>query len=129
MTLVDWTSKIRSAIGLEAEAKPRAVERRCEARRPTNSKVIVRQRKALGILHLKNLSSKGGCGLTDMPLAVGSLVFVGLRKPYFFAAEVRWVRSLSIGLEFFRPVRAEMFETAAEPAEAAPNKGRGAEAR
>ena len=124
MKLVDWTSKIRSTIGLEPEAEPQAVERRCEARRPNNLKVILRQRKTLGILHLKNLSSKGGCGLTDMPVAVGSLVFVGLRKPYFFAAEVRWVRSLSVGLQFFRPVRAEMFEKSPEPAPCPPNKGR-----
>ena len=120
MTLADWTSRIRSTIGLEPDAKPVAVERRCEARRASNHKVIVRQRKALGILHLKNLSANGGCGLTDMPLAVGSLVFVGLRKSYFFAAEVRWVRSLSIGLKFYRPVREEMFEKPAE----APKKGR-----
>ncbi|MGQ0660974.1 PilZ domain-containing protein [Sphingosinicella sp.] len=123
--LADWANAIRSTVGLEADAEPEAVERRREARCLSNRKVIVRQRKTLGILHLKNISSTGGCGLTDMPLAVGSLVFVELRKPHFFAAEVRWVRSLSIGLQFFRPVRAEMFEKAPEPAPAPPKKKRG----
>jgi len=123
--LADWANAIRSTIGLEADAEPEAVERRREGRRPSNRKVIVRQRKTLGILHLKNISSKGGCGLTDMPLAVGSLIFVELRKPHFSAAEVRWVRSLSIGLQFFRPVRAEMLEKPLEPAPAPPKKKRG----
>ena len=126
--LSDWTDKLRSSMGLQSDAEPEAVERRGEARRPTGGrKVIVRQRKALGILHLRNLSRKGGCGLTDMPLAVGSRVFVELRKPHFFAAEVRWARSLSIGLEFFRPIRADMFETLHEPPAPAPapaKKGR-----
>jgi hypothetical protein len=119
--LRDWANDIRSAVGLGPDEASRAVERRRETRRDVcGHKVIVRQRKALGIMHLKNLSSKGGCGLTDMPLAVGSLVFLELRKPHFFAAEVRWARSLSIGLEFFRPVRPEMFEKLHGPPPAAP---------
>lgn len=123
MKLLDWANDIRSAVGLGPNEDSHAAERRREPRRNVSGrKVIVRQRKALGIMHLKNLSSKGGCGLTDMPLAVGSLVFLELRKPHFWAAEVRWARSLAIGLEFFRPVRPEMFEKlhgppAANPAE------------
>ena len=119
--LLDWANDVRSAVGLGPDDASRAVERRREARREISGhKVIVRQRKALGIMHLKNLSSKGGCGLTDMPLAVGSLVFLELRKPHFWAAEVRWARSLSIGLEFFRPVRPEMIEKLHRPPEAGP---------
>jgi len=114
--LLDLANAIRSTISLKTDLDPEAVDRRREGRRLTSGhKVILRQRKTLGILHLKNLSSKGGCGLTDMPLAVGSQVFVELRKPHFFAAEVRWARSLTIGLEFFRPIRAEMFEKLNEP--------------
>jgi hypothetical protein len=109
--LLDWANDIRSAVGLGQDDASRTVERRREARRDVSGqKVILRQRKVLGIMHLKNLSTKGGCGFTDMPLAVGSLVFLELRKPHFWAAEVRWARSLSIGLEFFRPVRPEMLE-------------------
>ena len=111
MKLLNWAHDLRSAVGLEPDEEANAVERRREPRRDVlGHKVIVRQRKALGILHLKNLSSKGGCGLTDMPLAVGSLVFLELKKPHFWAAEVRWARNLTVGLEFFRPVRPEMFE-------------------
>jgi hypothetical protein len=127
--LLDWANDIRAAVGLGPNEDSRAGERRREARRDVSGhKVIVRQRKALGIMHLKNLSSRGGCGFTDMPLAVGSLVFLELRKPHFFAAEVRWARSLSIGLEFFRPVRAEMFEKLHGPPPAetpAPKKRKG----
>jgi hypothetical protein len=117
--LLDWANEIRSAVGLEPNEPSRAVERRREIRREvTGRKVLVRQRKAVGIMHLRNVSSKGSCGITDMPLAVGSLVFIELRKPHFFAAEVRWARCLTIGLEFFRPVRPEMFERPNEPAAA-----------
>ena len=111
MKLLDWANDIRSAVGLGPDDASHSIERRREARRDVSGqKVILRQRKALGVMHLKNLSTKGGCGFTDMPLAVGSLVFLELRKPHFWAAEVRWARSLSIGLEFFRPVRPEMLE-------------------
>lgn len=119
MRLAEWANELKAAVGLASHEVCRAVERRREARREVKGhKLLVRQRKALGILHLKNISSKGGCGITDMPLAVGSLVFVELRKPHFFAAEVRWARSLSIGLEFFRPVRPEMFEKLHGPGDA-----------
>jgi hypothetical protein len=121
--LLDWANDIRSAIGLDVAESDRVVERRNEPRRDVpGRKILLRQRKALGIMHLRNVSSKGGCGITDMPLSVGSLVFVELRKPHFFAAEVRWVRSLSIGLEFFRPVRAEMIERLHEPVRPEPGK-------
>ena len=121
MKLLDWANDIRSAVGLGPDDASRSVERRREARRDVSGqKVILRQRKALGVMHLKNLSTKGGCGFTDMPLAVGSLVFLELRKPHFWAAEVRWARSLSIGLEFFRPVRPEMLEKLHDQPEAGP---------
>jgi hypothetical protein len=121
--LLDWASEIRSAVGFGPDESARTLERRKEPRLETSGhKILVRQRKALGILHLKNLSSRGGCGITDMPLAVGSLVFVELKKPHFFAAEVRWARSLSVGLEFFRPVRPEMVARLRGPAPDAPDE-------
>ena len=126
LKLLDWANEIRTAVGLGPDDNARARDRRGESRHKISGhKIVVRQRKAIGILHLKNLSSKGGCGITDMPLAVGSLVFVELRRPHYFAAEVRWARSLSVGLEFFRPVRAEMFarlHAPPVPAEAEPKK-------
>ena len=119
VSLAAWANELKEAVGLAPRDPVRPVERRSEERRPIlGKKLLLRQRKALGILHLKNISSKGGCGFTDMPLAVGSLVFVEVRKPHYFAAEVRWARSLSVGLQFFRPVRPEMFERLQVPAEA-----------
>jgi len=113
---MDWANEIRSAVGFGPDDEAQEVERRRQQRLEISGrKIIVRQRKALGIMHLKNVSDKGGCGITDMPLAVGSLVFVELKKPHFFAAEVRWARSLSIGLEFFRPLRPEMYERLRDP--------------
>ena len=112
MKLLDLVNDMRSAVGMGPKEDFRPVDRRREPRTEISGrKAVVRQRKALGILHLKNLSSSGGCGITAMPLAVGSLVFIQLKAPLFHAAEVRWARSLSIGLEFLRPLQADMFET------------------
>jgi hypothetical protein len=120
LKLLEWAKELRAAVGLGPDRVSRMIERRCEPRRDVGGRqVIVRQRTALGIMHLRNLSSKGGCGVTDLPLAVGSLVFLQLRKPYFWAAEVRWARSLSIGLEFLRPVRPDMLEKLGGPSSAA----------
>jgi hypothetical protein len=111
LKLLDWTKGTGTAAGALADKSPATGERRRESRSDMCGwKVIVRQRKALGILHLKNLSSNGGCGITDMPLEIGSLVFIELKKPHFYAAEVRWARNVSIGLEFFRPVKPAMLE-------------------
>ena len=126
MKLAQWANDLKAAVGLASDESDGANERRREARRQAvGHKILLRQRKALGILHLKNISSKGGCGITDMPLAIGSLVFVEIKKPHYFAAEVRWARNLSVGLEFFRPVRPEMIERLHQPpvpAEARPGK-------
>jgi hypothetical protein len=86
-------------------------ERREEARNEFHGcKVIIRQRKALGIMHLRNLSRTGACGITDMPLAIGSLVFLELKRPHFYAAEVIWANNLRIGLALAKPLRPELLE-------------------
>src|SRR4051812_2390151 len=122
--LLDWANDLRSAIGLDPHEDFRVTERRREPRQETTGrKIVIRQRKALGILHLKNLSGNGGCGITAMPLAVGSLVFLQLKAPLFHAAEVRWARSLSIGLEFLRPLRPDMFDTNC-PSPGEPKRGK-----
>ena len=106
-----WANEIRSVVGLAPRETDESRERRREPRNDfCGRKTIVRQRKALGILHLRNLSSNGGCGITDMPLEIGSVVFLELRKPHFHAAEVCWTRSLSVGLRFFRPIRPEVID-------------------
>jgi len=73
-------------------------------------KIVIRQYRAIGIMHLRNLSRGGACGLTDMPLAVGSLVFMELKRPHFHAARVVWASNLRIGLALVRPIRPEMLE-------------------
>jgi hypothetical protein len=86
-------------------------ERRKEARHDfLGRKVILRQFRSLGIMHLRNLSRGGVCGITDMPLAIGSIVFVELNRPHFYAAEVVWATNLRIGLALYKPLRPETLE-------------------
>ena len=66
------TSGILTAFARGEGGAARA-ERRGEPRSDfLGRKIIIRQRKALGIMHLRNLSRSGACGITDMPLEVGS---------------------------------------------------------
>lgn len=111
MGLEGWTSEILSVIGWDTDDDAAARDRRKECRQDfCGHKVILRQRKSLGILHLRDVSSRGASGLTDMPLAVGSMVFLGLSKPHFRAAEVLWTRRLTVGLQWFRPLKPELVE-------------------
>lgn len=83
------------------------VERRKEPRYDfLGRKVILRQFRSLGIMHLRNLSRGGVCGITDMPLAIGSIVFVEINRPHFYAAEVVWATNLRVGLALYKPLRA-----------------------
>ncbi len=87
------------------------LERRKEGRHDfLGRKIILRQRRTLGIMHLRNLSRGGACGITDMPLEIGSLVFVELNRPHFYAAHVVWASSLRIGLSLARPLRPELLD-------------------
>ena len=45
-----------------------------------------------------------------MPIAVGAMVFITLRKGRFHAAEVRWAKNVMIGLRFSRPRVPDMVE-------------------
>jgi hypothetical protein len=104
-------SKIGLAVGSEASAGAARRERRREPRLDfCGHKLIIRERRSLGILHLRDLSTNGACGITDMPLAVGTVVFLELKKSHFYAAEVKWVRRMTIGMQLFRPIREETME-------------------
>ena len=95
----------------ESEGAAPKAERRKESRRDfLGRKVILRQYRSLGIMHLRNLSRGGACGLTDMPLEIGSIVFVEVNRPHFYAAEVVWTSNLRIGLSLFKPLKPEMLE-------------------
>jgi hypothetical protein len=99
------------AVFEKADAGAAREERRKEPRRDfLGRKIIIRQRRALGIMHLRNLSHGGACGITDMPLAIGSLVFLELKRTHFYAAEVVWASNLRIGLALVRPLGAGLLE-------------------
>jgi hypothetical protein len=110
LNLSGLASSIRAVFTDGAGDAPR-VERRKENRRDfLGRKVIVRQYRALGIMHLRNVSRGGICGITDMPLAIGSIVFVELNRPHFYAAEVVWATNLRIGLALYKPLKPEMLD-------------------
>ena len=94
----------------EDSAEPaRRKERRSEPRHDCcGLKIIIRERRTLGILHLRNLSTWGGSGITDMPLPVGSLVFLELTKSHYYRAHVKWVNRMTIGVQLNRPMRPEI---------------------
>ena len=109
MKLSGLANGLLAALDGRGGAQP--AERRKEARDEFfGRKIIIRQRKALGIMHLRNLSSNGACGITDMPIAVGSLVFLELKRPHFYAAEVVWASNLRVGLALAKPLKPEMLE-------------------
>ena len=110
LKLSGLASSIR-AVFTEGDGDARPVERRKENRREfLGRKVIVRQYRTLGIMHLRNVSRGGICGITDMPLAIGSIVFVELNRPHFHAAEVVWATNLRIGLALYKPLRPQTLE-------------------
>ena len=84
------------------------VERRAEPRHDcTGLKLILRERRSLAIIHLRNLSHWGACGITDLPVAPGGLVFLELKKGHFYGARVKWVHRFALGLQFARKLRPE----------------------
>ena len=95
--------------GEDSEEPARKKEQRTEPRHDCRGvKIIIRERRTLGILHLRNLSTWGASGLTDMPLPVGSLVFLELTKSHYYRAHVKWVERMTIGLQLNRPMRPEI---------------------
>jgi hypothetical protein len=110
LKLSGLASGIMSAFGGGTADAP-VGERRKEGRREfLGRKVIIRQYRSLGIMHLRNLSRGGACGITDMPIEIGSLVFIELNRPHFYAAEVVWATNLRIGLALYKPLKPETFD-------------------
>ena len=111
MGVESWANELLSVSGLgDDEDEPRPERRREDRRDFAGHKIVIRQRRNLGILHVRDISVHGASGITDMPLAAGSMVFLGLSKPHFRAAEILWCRRLTVGLRWLRPVRAEQLE-------------------
>ena len=93
------------------EAATRPVERRGEPRYPCcGLKIIIRERRALGIIHLRDVSRWGAGGITDLAVDVGTIVFLELKRGHFYAARVKWVKNLTVGMQFARPMQAETLE-------------------
>lgn len=110
MKLSELANGILAVFG-EDDCSTRPSERRKEVRRDfLGRKIVIRQRRTNGIMHLRNLSRGGVCGITDMPLAIGSLVFLELKRPHFYAAEVVWASNLRIGLALARPLKPGLLE-------------------
>ncbi len=111
MGVASWTNELLSVIGLaDHDAAPNRNRRREDRRDFAGFEVALRQKRMTGRLHVRDISTTGASGLTDMPLAVGSMVFVGLSKPHFRAAEILWCRRLTVGLRWLRPVRPEQLD-------------------
>ena len=90
-------------------------ERRLDQRYDfTGHNIRIRERRAQSVIHLKDISCKGASGITELPVAVGSVVFLEVKPKRFFAADVRWVRNALIGLRFIRPLQPDMVEKAYE---------------
>lgn len=90
----------------EAEERRQEGERRSEGRLDfSRARLPIRNRRTQATFHLKDMSRFGACGISDMPLAVGAVIFVRLAKGRYQAAEVRWVRNAQVGVRFFRPLQ------------------------
>ena len=126
----DWARSFYSDDEDEAEESAAERERRLDARHDfIGEKIIMRDRRTNATLQLKDLSSKGACGVSDVPFALGATVFLQLKKPHFHAAEVRWVRNATMGLRFYRPLPPEFVEKLHEAHVAARRAREAAEAR
>lgn len=120
--------------GEDSEEPVRRRERRVERRHDcVGLKIIIRERRSLSILHLRNVSTWGASGMTDMPLPVGSLVFLELTKSHYYGARVKWVNRTTLGLQLCRPMRPEILagllgraKHRHRDADSPPPRGRGA---
>ena len=66
--------------------------------------VPLRCDKLYGRTRLRDLSCSGASGLVDLPLALDDMVYLGLTRSLWAAAEVRWVRNTLAGFKFVRPL-------------------------
>lgn len=97
--------------GAAAAAQDEADERRLDIRYDlAGHRFDITDRQVRSVLNVKDLSCRGACGLTDMPVAKGSIVFLRLKDRRFHTAEVRWVRNALIGLQFLRPLDPDFVE-------------------
>ena len=83
-----------AAADMELERRLKERRRLCAAEVP----MLVRGIRC--VLRVKDLSSRGVCGLTDAPLAAGETVFLLFPESDPVPAEIRWVRRAFVGAAF-----------------------------
>ena len=64
----------------------------------------------LYVLHLKDVSALGLCGLTDAPLAPDQTVIVFLTDDQPVPVQIRWIRRTLIGASFFERLSDETMQ-------------------
>jgi hypothetical protein len=97
-----WADEPEPEAGAAAEDD---AERRLDCRHDVAGAALpISDRRVQSVFHLKNMSSRGACGISDIPLPVGAIIFVQLKRRHYHAAEVRWVRNALVGLRFFKPL-------------------------
>lgn len=100
--LRDWVERVPAEA---AATRGPPAERRLDTRHDfSGTTILVRQGRLQSLLRLKDVSAEGACGISEIPLAIGSLVFLQLRKPHFHAAKILWVRRARVGFKFIRPL-------------------------
>lgn len=65
-----------------------------------NRELVVRSGQSRSVLRLKDISCGGACGITDLALAPGAILFLELPGGRIHAGRVRWVRNTNIGIKF-----------------------------
>lgn len=80
-------------------------ERREDPRFPFEGReVSVRARGVSASFRIKDISCGGACGVTGIPVPVGGTVSIVLPDLPPRTAEVRWVRNMTMGLKFDKPL-------------------------
>jgi hypothetical protein len=76
----------------------------------TGAKIKLLVDSNLYILHLKDLSALGLCGMTDAPLAPEQTVIAHLAEYEQAPLQIRWIRRTLIGASFFERLSDERME-------------------
>jgi hypothetical protein len=76
-------------------------DRRAKRHDATGAKMNLLVDANLYVLHLKDISALGLCGLTDAPLAPEQNVVVFLTADQPVPLQIRWIRRTLVGASFF----------------------------
>jgi hypothetical protein len=85
-------------------------DRRAKRHDLTGARINLLVDSNLYILHLKDLSALGLCGLTDAPLAPEQTVIAHLAEYDQVPIQIRWIRRTLIGASFFERLPDERLE-------------------